>query len=257
MGGFSAHTLPAQQPEWAERHDRDLLKKLNLTKEELTGPVVYKLWDACRNGIEGLEFYAFNMIRTKDESDDKHPVKVFPRKPHLQEVFRTLLLDEPPQFIPKSRQMMVTWAVCVYATWLARFHPHKLVFFQSKREEDAANLVFNKDMWVGRCGFIEAHMPSFMYLGRGRKVLEGRYGNLFYPNGSRIWGIAQGEHILRSYVARAVIMDEAAFWPAFRESYRAALAMSKNHQSQIVAITTANPKTFFAEMIGEEESEAA
>lgn len=170
-------------------------------------------------------------VWTRDEYDQTNPVKPFPDEPALRE-----LLDEihngPQQVtcIGKSRQLTVTWLVVAYFLWWARFKPNQLLFIQSKKEEDAANLVFNKEPGMGRASFIEENLPWWMKL-----ATNPSYGILLFPNGSKLWGIPQGGDIIRSYTGSGLFSDEAAFQPFAREAYRAAKACCR----KIVMVSSA------------------
>src|SRR5512139_1252419 len=83
-------------------------------------------------------FWAFRFVQTRDEHDKENPVKPLPRLKYLR-----ILLDEfhtGPKliYVAKSRQLMVSWMLSVYGLHTLMFDPHRLVLFQSKKEEDAA-----------------------------------------------------------------------------------------------------------------------
>lgn len=184
-------------------------------------------------------------VFTKDEHDEVNPVKLFPAKPHI-----TYLLDmfhkkvKSIIFIAKSRQIMLTWLCCSFALWLAKAFPHRLIFLQSKKEEDAANLVFNggrsgKNWDNARISFIEKRLPFWLQ----DPDIEPSYGKLLFPNGSKIWGVPEGGDMIRSYTPSLVISDEAAFQPEFGSAYTAMLPIAK-HGGMLVAISSANPGVF-------------
>lgn len=184
-------------------------------------------------------------VQTKDEHDEKSPVKLFPAKPYIPYLFNTFIEKKQSIFfIPKSRQIMLTWLCCVYALWLAKSVPHRLIFLQSKKEEDAANLVFSggrtgKNWDTARISFIEKHLPEWLQDDK----IEPAYGKLLFSNGSKIWGVPEGADMIRSYTPSLVISDEAAFQPSFGEAYTAMLPIAK-HGGQLIAISSANPGTF-------------
>jgi hypothetical protein len=161
-------------------------------------------------------------VRTKDEHDEINPIKSFPDKPYIPYLFD--LFTKKIQsifFIAKSRQIMLTWLCCVYALWLAKSIPHRLIFLQSKKEEDAANLVFSggrtgKNWDTGRISFIEKHLP---------------------------WWLQEGADMIRSYTPSLVISDEAAFQPEFGSAYTAMLPIAKQG-GMLIAISSANPGPF-------------
>ncbi len=181
-------------------------------------------------------------VWTRDEYDPVSPVKPFPDEPGLRD-----LLDEihngqqQVTCIGKSRQLTVTWLVVAYFVWWARFIANQLLFIQSKKEEDAANLVFNKEAGMGRASFIEENLPKWM-----KQDVSPSYGILLYPNGSKLWGIPQGGDIIRSYTGSGLFSDEAAFQPFCREAYRAAKACCR----KMVMVSSAEGGSFFGQLSG-------
>ena len=184
-------------------------------------------------------------VRTKDEHDEINPIKTFPLKPYIPYLLN--LFAEKTQsifFIAKSRQIMLTWLCCVYALWLAKAIPHRLIFLQSKKEEDATNLVFNggrtgKNWDTARISFIEKHLPIWLQDGG----IEPAYGKLLFPNGSKIVGIPEGADQIRSYTPSLVISDEAGFQPEFNAAFTAMLPIAKQG-GMLIAISSANPGAF-------------
>lgn len=149
--------------------------------------------------------YIFDAVRTKDEHDKTNPIKRFPKKKYLEEALQVIHNGEPVEFIIKSRQLMLTWLAVAYISWHCRFNAHRLAFIQSKKEEDAANLVFNKHPMVGRLSFIETNLPNYL-----RQAVDWSYGVAIYPNGSKAWAIPQGPQHYESYVPSLVVNDEAS-----------------------------------------------
>lgn len=186
-----------------------------------------------------------NYVSTKDEHDESEPVKLFPQKPYIEYLLNLFYAKEQSIFfVAKSRQIMLTWLCCVYALWLAKAVSHRLIFLQSKKEEDAANLVFSggrtgKNWDTARISFIEKHLPSWLQ----DKGIESAYGKLLFPNGSKIWGVPEGADMIRSYTPSLMISDEAAFQPEFGAAYTAMLPIAKQG-GQLIAISSANPGPF-------------
>ena len=184
-------------------------------------------------------------VRTKDEHSETEPIKHFPDKPYISVLLGLFFQKERPiLFVPKSRQIMLTWLCAVFALWLAKSIPHRLIFLQSKKEEDAANLVFSggrtgKNWDTARISFIEKHLPWWLQ----DEGIEPAYGKLLFPNGSKIVGIPEGADQIRSYTPSLVISDEAAFQPSFGEAYTAMLPIAKQG-GQLIAISSANPGAF-------------
>ena len=220
----------------------------------------------CRRSAHYFVFHSG--LCTKDEHDHVNPIKPFPDVPYLRALLDSLLVSGrllPPDqaryaqaaghselwlralassgilMVEKSRQVMATWLVCAYLLWRAKFHDHQLLLIQSKREEDAANLVFNKEQFVARTSFLEVHLPHHLRTIHWPK--GGSYAVLMFPNGSRICGIPEGGDIIRSNTPSVIVSDEAAFQPEFGQSFTAALPAIKGG-GQYVAISSAEPGTF-------------
>jgi hypothetical protein len=226
-------------------------------------------YERCRRDPH---YFIFEQVRTKDEHDAVDPVKRFPAHLYLRALLDTLLVSgrlfDPSHaicareaghselwlralstsgicMVEKSRQVMATWLCCAYLLWRAKFRDHQLILVQSKKEEDAANLVFNGEPWVARMSFMESNLPPHLKtcpFPRGAS-----YGQLRFPNGSRIWGIPEGGDIIRSNTASVIFSDEAAFQPEFGNAFTAALPAIKGGGSY-VAISSAEPGSF-AELV--------
>ncbi len=213
------------QKEWAE-YARELDASPVLQAAELAL--------AARSPFYFL-FHPLEWVWTKDEYDDKVTMKPFPRKRYLVEVLEEIIA-EPVVFLAKSRQLTITWLICAYFDWWARFTPNQLLMIQSKKEEDAANLVYAKESGMARIDFIETRLPFWM-----QKPRLNAFGQItFQDNGSKIIGIPQGADIIRSYTVSGLFSDEAAFQPEFKEAYRAA----KQCCRKIIAVSSAEPSDF-------------
>lgn len=181
-------------------------------------------------------------VWTRDEYDPVNPVKPFPDEPALREVLDEIHRgSQQVTCVGKSRQLSVTWLIVAYFVWWARFVPNQLLFIQSKKEEDAANLVFNKEPGLARASFIEHNLPWWM-----RQETKDSYGIMLFPNGSKLWGIPQGGDIIRSYTGSGLFSDEAAFQPFARDAYRAAKACCR----KIVMVSSAEGGSFFGQLSG-------
>ena len=145
-------------------------------------------------------------------------------------------------FCEKSRQLMATWLICAYLLWRVRAKPNQLILVQSKKEEDAANLVFIKDPINARISFMEHNLPDWLKVVNFKR--DAAYAQLFFPQtGGKIWGIPEGGHIVRSNTASVLFSDEAGFQAEFGEAYTAAIPSVKGG-GQLVAISSAEPGVF-------------
>ena len=179
---------------------------------------------------------------TKDERDTDNPVKSFPDKSYLRYVIDAVH-ESKRIMVPKSRQIHMSWLMCCYALWTALFHPHSNIFFQSKKEEDASMMVFNKRPHNARISFIYEHLPPWI---KNLVTAEGTYSKMNFSNGSLIWGIPEGGNIIRSHTATLFISDECAFQPEFENAYTSSAPMAK----KIVGISSAAPG-YFADLVTE------
>lgn len=228
--------------------------------------------DAERCRRDAHYFIFQSGLLTKDEHDTLSPAKAFPDTLYLRSLLDCLLVVghaiEPLHAryaleaghsdtwltalkhsglfaCEKSRQVMVTWLCCAWILWVAKYHAHRLCLIQSKREDDAAALVFNKEPFFARISFMEVHLPPHLRTLTFPKA--GAYGHLFFPNGSHIWGIPEGGAIIRSQTPSVVFSDEAAFQPEFGEAYTASLPAIKGGGA-FVGVSSAEPGAF-AELV--------
>lgn len=187
-------------------------------------------------------------VRTFDEHDNDHPYKPFPDEPDLRELLDFIHSPAPVACVAKSRQLMVTWMICAYSVWLARFHPAKSIYIQCKTKEDAKTLVFEDEWLTSRCAFIEYAMPPLLWQSFDGRFTTAKSGKLVYPHGSKIVSIPAGAHHLRGKVGSLVVIDEAAFMMDFEDTYQAALAMTKGG-GRMRIISTARYNTYFGTLI--------
>ena len=206
--------------------------------EELHKLLLLRSWIADPNN-----FIFSGIVKTKDEHDSDTPVKAFPSKDYLKAIV-TAVHESSRIFIPKSRQIRMSWIMVLYALWLALFFPHQSIFIQSKKEEDAASLVYDKKPENSRMSFVYHHLPTWV---KEMNPVDCSYAKMRFANGSIVWGIPEGGHIIRSHTASLVISDECAFQPEFENAYTAAVPMAK----KIVGLSSANGGTFFGDIVTE------
>ena len=216
--------------------------------------------------------FVFEAVRTKDEHDVRSPLKRFPDELALRAILDEYLVSaklllpgearysletgtDPSflehiyqtgiYFMEKSRHVMATWLTCAYLLWRARSLPYQLILVQSKREEDVAALVYDKEPDQGRISFLEWSLPDEF------KVLKfpqcAKYCHLYFPNGSHIFGVPEGGHIIRSHNPSVLFSDEACFQPEFDKAYTAALP-AITHGGQLIAVSSAEV-SFFQQLV--------
>jgi hypothetical protein len=55
-----------------------------------------------------------------------------------------LMRSERRLFLPKSREMMLSWAIMGYAVWLSQWTENSQVIVQSERESKSVDLVVGR-----------------------------------------------------------------------------------------------------------------
>lgn len=198
--------------------------------------------DECSADIRQFAKY----VVTKDEhGQDELSVRQFPtpqQKPYVWDLIDTVM-NEQLVLVEKSRQLMVTWTMCLVCLWFAKYRKNRLIFVQSKKEDDAANLVFNKEWPVARISFMESNLPEPLQCKPNPS-----YGKLQFKTGSLIWGIPEGGDQIRSYTASLIFDDEFAFQPEAESAWKAALPSIKGG-GKFVAVSSARSGAYMRELI--------
>lgn len=206
-------------------------------------------WMQC---YDNPYYFMTHWAYTLDVHDSDNPIKLFPKKEYI-EIIVKIWFKNPLLLVPKSRQMMMTWIfVCLYL-WDTQFHKGKLTFFQSKREDDADDL-------IKRAKFIWDHEPKFLKRSYERKqfsVLEcnpqhkGQHVSckMMFPSiHSEIRGIPQGGDIIRMHTASGILSDEMGFQPEAKAAYVAAKpTLSAN--GRFTGVSTAEDNSFFEGLV--------
>lgn len=212
------------------------MKNLKRDEREQVNAIIWGVaWLECASDIREFSKYVF----TKDEhSSGERSVRKFPspsEKPYVWDLIDTIL-DEQLVAVEKSRQLLVTWLACLICLWMAKFQQNRLIFVQSKKEEDAANLVYNTEWPNARISFMEDQLPLEL-----RSDIVPAYGKLFFrDSGSRIWGIPEGGDQIRSYTASFIFSDESAFQPEFESAWKAANPSVKGGGKMLVVSSARN-----------------
>ena len=181
--------------------------------------------------------------KTFDEHWEKkgtQPYNHFPDLPYLRNIF-DLLLTESRLFLPKSREMMLTWAVIGYGVWRCQFHPRTRVIVQTQKLEKVLDLVsgrgnpgYARTLWEQQNDFLKDMHPLV------KPAKDMAAGLLAWVNGSTFQGVPSGADQVRQYHPTLVIFDEAAHLSEFREAYDAAHPVA----TQIIALSSAAPSWF-------------
>ena len=204
-------------------------------KAEVNATIWGVTWLDCS---EDVEEFAKHVVTKDEHAEGELSVRAFPtreQKPYIWDIIDTIQ-EEQLLAIEKSRQLLVTWIACLYCLWMAKFHKNRLIFVQSKKEEDAANLVFNTEWPNARISFMESNLPDEL-----RSDVASSYGKLlFRDTGSRIWGIPEGGDQIRSYTASLIFSDEAAFQPEFEHAWQASNPSIKGGGKMLIVSSARN-----------------
>jgi len=147
----------------------------------------------------------------------------FPQKEYLRVVMQ-YLISEKSLFIPKSREMMMSWLVCGYIAWMCQWFP---VFWvaQTGKEDKVAELVeYARTLYRNSPDWMKARNPLVT-----DSVLE-----IAWQNGGRFLGVAKGADQIRVYHPYGYFQDESAFLPEAQTSHDAVRPVAK----QIVCVST-------------------
>jgi hypothetical protein len=181
----------------------------------------------------GPLYWGQNLTKTIDDhaAAKGTPAKMpFPRKSYFRPLMGALMnvSANPRLLIPKSREMMTSWAICLYVTWMCQFRPGITAVVQTVKETKAAEL-------VRYCTILAENQEPFL---QERHPIE--YSNAMeigWTNGSRIFGIPGGEHQMRMFHPMIVAFDEMAFMEDAEACWNAAQPVAK----QMIGISSAHP----------------
>lgn len=197
-------------------------------------------------------YFLTNWAYTLDVHDRKNPIKPFPDKEYIKFLV-DVWLKYPLLLVPKSRQMMVSWLFTTLYLWDTQFHMGRLTFFQSKKEDDADDL-------LRRAKFVWDHEPKFL-----RRYWDGKrfhelvvnpqhngqhvFCKMLFPSiNSEIRAIPQGGDIIRMHTASGILADEFGFQPEAEAAYTAARPTISS-KGRFTAVSTAEDGTFFENLV--------
>jgi hypothetical protein len=145
-------------------------------------------------------------------------------------------------WLPKSRDMMLSWAVMGYAVWKCQWFPATEVLVQTQKEDKAVDLVTGREKMGYVRTLYEMQTDFLKVLNPTSKPPSEMAGDLFsWANESSIRGIPAGAHQFRQWHPSLAIFDEAAFVDEWADSYRSAQPVC----SQIIVLSSAYPSAFF------------
>jgi len=168
------------------------------------------------------------------------PYRSFPRLPYLPWLFAKLL-TEKIVLVPKSREMMLSWAVMAYCVWACEIFPSTQVLVQSQKLDKASELVkghhppgYAFTLWDRQDPWLKKRFPLAM------RPQDLPADKISWQNGSSIQGVGKGADQIRLFHPSIAVWDESAYIDEFGASLGAALPVAK----QVIAVSSAGPGTF-------------
>jgi len=180
-------------------------------------------------------------VRTLDSHDARTSKKVVPARA-LDRIFCRVVQEIPDVlFTEKSRQVMMTWRMAAFMLWDTIFHRNRLNIIQSKKDEDAQDV-------VDRCRHIYDCLTEIWPLDLPQpKRVAGQSGTadeIYFPSiFSRLRGIPMGPDILRMHTCTNIFSDEINHQTKAEDSYGAA-APTLSGGGRYFAQGTPNGHTF-------------
>lgn len=173
-------------------------------------------------------YFSTEYAITVDDSGEEHK---FPDWDYLCE-FMYALEYEKRLVVLKSRQMLISWAVVIYAVWVMIFRPNQTILFISKKKPDAKEL-------ISRAWKIIDGLPS--WLGSRPDTNRRSKERIDCANGSRIISLPCVPDSARSYTATLVFIDEAAYHADFNGVYQGAKP-AVGRRGRMCIVSTPNPE---------------
>lgn len=146
-------------------------------------------------------------------------------------------------FVPKSREMLSSWCVMIWAANRAQWHKAEVIV-QTNSEEKAKQLIsYVRILYENQAEWL-----------RRRHCLreEATQMQVAWADGGRVFGIPKGEHKVRMWHPTIMIFDEMAFLEGAEAAYNAAHPVA----GQIIGISSAGPGWFGDECESRESTPA-
>jgi len=203
-------------------------------------------------------------VFTKDSHDRDTPVKALPvaEQVFLKVVFLYMLACQVLA-CPKSRQMMLSWAMSAFSVWFAMSSKYSKVVYQTKKEGDGFDMVTHgrKNAASGRMDFIVQHLPRWL---QDQNIISGA-GNMvgklvFSPaqtdksgieipwHGSDIEAVPQGADQVRGKTLSLFCSDESAFQDDFNKVMDALLPAIKGG-GKVLAVSSVDSGSDFNRLV--------
>jgi hypothetical protein len=189
------------------------------------------IWAQCAQKVASFEAGPLLWLTKHTATEDLHwlqkgtdPVAPFPTKQYLA-VAMGYLLTNDTIFIPKSREMMTSWLVCGYISWMCQWLPHIFWILQTEKEDKATQLItYCRILFDRQADWMKERNP----------LVVSNSVELKRANGSHILAVPQGENQVRLFHPYGYMQDESAFLPEAEQSFNAVRPVCK----QIIAVSS-------------------
>jgi hypothetical protein len=185
-------------------------------------------------------FFTQHFVKTTDPQDPNASVRTFPDYDFLRWLFDHFAAKDEkgmPRYpiiaIPKSRQMLVSWACVAY---VCEFNDNKHCFLQSQKEKKAWELLERADK-------ILRMQPPYV----NPCLYETSRDTIKFSNGSKLEAVPQGPDQLAQYSPSVVVFDEAALQELARDAYKVIIPCLRNG-GQLIAPSTPRGTNFFFDL---------
>ena len=169
------------------------------------------------------------------------PYAKFPRLPYWPWLFG-ILMREREILIPKSREMMISWAVVGYGVWHCQVFPRTRFIIQTQKEDKSIELVKGRGVPGYARTLYEGQTDRMKQEFRLTKPMTEMPANeISWANKSVIMGLPCGADQIRSYHPTLVLFDEAAHL----DEFEAALANAEAVSAKIIAVSSVAPGPFW------------
>ena len=190
-------------------------------------------------------YWAMNHTQTFDEKWKEKELdgayRGFPKLDYVRWTFH-MMQTSRRLFVPKSREMMVTWIVLAYIVHHCQVFPRTRAIVQTQSESKVADLIKGTDI-PGYVRTLYERQPPWLKrkFPLSKDPDDQQMTRFGWANHSVIQGVPKGEHQVRQYHPTIYFCDEAAHVDDFAGSYGAADPVA----SQIIAVSSAYPGFFF------------
>ncbi len=163
----------------------------------------------------------------------------FPRKSYFLPLYEAFL-NEPRLAVPKTRNMLTSWASVGYATWRAQWFNWDCIIQTGSLDKVAELIDYSAQLWKHQPPWLKARYPL--------ATREPLAQELTFAAGGRVKAIPSGQDKLRVFHPTLFILDEAAFLADAEQCWNAAQPAAQ----QMIAVSSAGPG-WFGDMCSEFE----